>query len=741
MQRRPRRFTTLVFCLFAPFWARAGSPKDNVSGTITDSSGAAVPNARLGLFSRVGLLAETGTGKSGAFSFHAISGDATKLVITADGFATATVALPAQSPLHVQLDIAPQSDSIRVAGSTIDLTAGEQAGSVSVIDSAEIRERNEAQATGLLRELPGLAIVQTGQNGGATSLFLRGGDSNYALVTIDGMPVNSFDYGGGFDFSQMPTGILDHIEVVRGAQSALYGSYANSGVVNFVTRSAAEGPTLDVIAEGGSHDENRFAVSGSGTVAGFGVAASASRIFDNNEVPNSDWRDENILLHINRNWDRQSFTAAGTFNSNAEGVPGPYGSDPLGLYPGLDLITRDKNNNSEYMFHYQDDIGAKVRGELFGGFFLGNNFYISPYGNSFNKDIRGQAEARVVGSISKNWTMSAGFMWAREEVENTYITDNSFNVFPLRRDEEGIYWENRLQLRKLTLQLGVRGELFHTLAIPAYMDPYTDRPEDPAHGDSRVNPKLAAAYMLTAGLRVHASAGAGIRPPGANDLAFTNNPDLKPERNTSLDAGIAQSFLGGRIVLDGTFFYNRYADLIVSLGGSLSELSAYVTDNLANAKTQGVETSAQLRPVRWMALSANYTYVDSQVLALNHTGAAQDYYRVGQQLPRRPPQSGSFRLALTKGRFTGDLVGYIRGDTLDVEPNYGASAGFFNNPGYAYLSLNLDIAAGRGMVVYGSLRNALDEHYEEVFGFPSPRLNFVTGVKWSLHGKDYGNDF
>lgn len=724
---------TLVLFLSTSLGALASS----LAGNITDSSGAAIPNAQVGLFSRVGLLAQTETDKTGAFRFEAVADDATKLVVAADGFATRTIPLPAASPLGVQLDIAPQSDSIRVAGSTIDLTAGEQASSVSVIDSAEIRERNEAQATNLLRELPGLAIVQTGQNGGATSLFLRGGDSTYALVTIDGMPVNSFDYGGGYDFSQMPTDILDRIEVVRGAQSALYGSYANSGVVNFVTRSAGEGPTLDVIAEGGSHDENRFAVSGSGTVAGFGIAASASRVFDNNEVPNSDWRDDNLLLHINRNWDHQSFTAAGTFNSNAEGVPGPYGSDPLGLYPGLDTISRDKNNNSEYMFHYQDDLAANVRGELFGGFFLGNDFYISPYGNSFNKDIRGQAEARAVAAVAKNWTISAGFSWAREEVENTYITDNSFSVFPLRRDEEGIYWENRLQFRKLSLQLGVRGDIFHTFAIPAYMDPYTDRPANPAHTDSRVNPKLAAAYTLTATTRVHASAGTGIRPPGANDLAFTDNPDLKPERNTSVDAGISQSFLGGRLVLDGTYFYNRYADLIVSLGGSLSELSAYVTDNLANAKTQGVETSAQLRPVRWLAFSANYTYIDSEVLALNHTGVAQDYYQVGQQLPRRPPQSGSFRLALTKGRFTGDVAGYVRGDTLDVEPNYGASEGFFHNPGYAYLSVNLNVATGHGTVIYGSLRNALDQHYEEVFGYPSPRLNFVTGVKWSLHGKDF----
>ena len=725
-----RIFAGLV-CLLAHAWAQARM----IEGSIKDSSGAVIPHAKVGLYSRVGLQAESTSDSSGAFRFISPAPDATRLVVTAEGFQTREVALPASEVLSIELHIAPISDSVRVVGSTIDVTGAEQVSSVSVITGEEIRERNEAQATDLLRILPGIFMAQQGPRGGLTSMSIRGGNIDTTLVEIDGAPVNSFYYGGQFDFAQVVTDDLAEIDVVRGAQSALYGPYANGGVVNFVTRQGDSAPAFDLVAEGGSLGENRVALTGSGLVAGFGVAASLSRISANGEVPNADWRDDNVMLHVNRNWASQSFSAGGLFSNSEVGDPGPYGSDPAGLYTGLDLVSRDKVNDSEYHFHYQADLKPRLRAELFGSFFLGNDYYASPYGNSFNKDIHGQAEARVVGSLAPWWAMSGGFVWGREEVENTYITDVNSNIFPLRRDEKGIYWENRFQYHNLYIQAGVRDDIFNTAQIPS--DPNAGTPQIPAHTDSRVDPKIAVGYSFHEGTRLHASFGTGIRPPGGEDLAFTDNPNLKPERTTSVDAGIAQKLLDGKIVLEGTFFDNRYSDLIVSLGGDLADLSAFQTDNLANARSRGAEATARVHPARWITVVGNYTYLDTAVLALNHTGLAQEYYTVGQQLPRRPPQSGSFRLALAKGRVSGDLIGYMRGKDLDVEPNYGTSEGFYTDPGYVNLGVNLNVAIRRDFTVYGTLRNALDQQYEEIFGYPSPRLNFVAGLKWSFRGRDF----
>ena len=249
---------------------------------------------------------------------------------------------------------------------------------------------------------------------------------------------------------------------------------------------------------------------------------------------------------------------------------------------------------------------------------------------------------------------------------------------------------------------------------------------------TRVNPKLAAGFAISSTTRAHASFGTGIRPPGGFDLAYTDNPALKPERTIGMDAGVEQQ-LGTRLSFDASYFYNRYNDLIVSLGGSLSRLGRYKTDNLSNARSQGIEFSARFRPSASVSVTGAYTLLDTEVLSLDGaSGVAQQFYNVGQELPRRPRHSGSIDFSYTHRRISANLVALFRGELLDVEPSFGASGGFFKNGGYTNLGVNLNYDVGHGVTLYGNLRNALNQHYEEIYGFPSLRLNFVAGIKWRL---------
>jgi outer membrane receptor protein involved in Fe transport len=135
-------------------------------------------------------------------------------------------------------------------------------------------------------------------------------------------------------------------------------------------------------------------------------------------------------------------------------------------------------------------------------------------------------------------------------------------------------------------------------------------------------------------------------------------------------------------------------------------------------------------------VTGSYTYLNSEILSLNgSSNSAPSHFQVGQELLRRPADSGAVTVAFTRGKISGGVSGYFRGSVLDIEPSYGASAGLFQNPGYANIGVNLNYALGRGLTAYGNLRNALNRYYEEVYGFPSPRLNFVAGLKWTLHGR------
>ena len=220
-----------------------------VKGTVVDPSGAPVGGAQVSIVSRLGVEAQTVTSAAGAFELQAAPRADAHLVITAPGFRTAT--LPVETDVSVKLALAPVVDSVGVAGSTVDVSASQQGSSVDIVPREEIRTRNEPYAMDLLRYIPGMEFNQSGSAGGVSSLFLRGGDSDYTLVEIDGTPVNTF--GGAFDFAHIPSEALDRIDVVRGPQSAVYGSYANSGAVDFITRQPGAAPQFDVLAEGGTY--------------------------------------------------------------------------------------------------------------------------------------------------------------------------------------------------------------------------------------------------------------------------------------------------------------------------------------------------------------------------------------------------------------------------------------------------------------------------------------------------------
>jgi outer membrane receptor protein involved in Fe transport len=697
-----------------------------VKGTVTDPSGAPVVGAQVSVVGRVGVEAQTVSSISGGFQLNTRETVGAKLVVTAPGFSTQT--LPLEPEVSVRLEIAPQIDSVRVVGSAIDVPASEQGGSVSIISRQEIRERNQALAIDLLREVPGLAFSQTGATGGLAGLFIRGGYPTFNLVEIDGVPVNGF--GGTFDFAHVPSEVLDRVEVIRGPQSAIYGPYANSGVINFVTRAPESSPVIDVVAEGGSNWERRFGISGAGRIAGFGIAASASHLDTDGPVTNGDYHNEDVLVNVTRRFGRQMLALHGDFDANEVGEPGPWGSDPKHTFTGIDTISRSKNNSSDYMAHYQADISERVRGELFGTFFLNNNGYQSAYPFNSNKDQREQGEARTIVSVTRGYTVAVGVSDGLEEVRNTYITDAESQAFPIRRRDTAVYLENRFVIGgRLFLEAGVRGEFIHTASIAA--DGYM-RPFFPAQTISRGNPKLAAAYVRGQS-RFHASFGTGIRPPAWYDLAYTNNPALKPERTRSFDAGVEQKLFHDRLSLDGTYFYNRFYDLIVTLGGSLSKLGLYQTDNIANSRAQGAEFSARLRPARWVFVTGWYTRLKTEILSLNGSAnLAPAPFQPGQELVRRPADSGAAVATFTRGKVTADVAGYFRGSVLDEEPAFGATNGLYRNPGYANVGININYALGRGLTAYGNLRNALNRHYEEVLGYPSPRLNFVAGMKWTL---------
>ena len=728
-----KRTASPVALCAAAFSIFAGSClASDVAGVVIDPTGRPIAGARVAVVNATGVILEQVTDSGGRYSLHLSPlYEEAQIRVAADGFQTTTVATVVQ---RIQMPLAPRADSVSVVGSAIDTPLAEQGSSVTVIGAGEIRGRNEGQAVDLLRQVPGIALAQSGGRGTLTSMFVRGGESKYNLVLLNGIPISSFYQGGLFDFAHVPADFLDEIDVARGPQSAAYGSYALASTVNFKTRAPEDGPTMDLSAEGGSHDWSRFAGSASYMLPrNWGLSAAASAMNGNGETRNGDYRNDNGFLALSHRWMTQSLFAFGNFDSNEVGSPGPWGSNPKGYFGGLDRISRSRNNTSVYGLHYRNDLADKLRVELITGAFLNNSGFLSPYGYSFSKDIRAHADARATWAVLSHWTMAGGYALEREEMRNTYVTDSTGRKFLLRRDNSGIYVENHFSYRNFFANAGLREEVYQTPSEPGNKFGYPPRPEFAPRTDTKLTPKISGGYVVKTGERIHASFGTGIRPPGGSDLAFTNNPALKPERTVSYDFGVEQTLLAGRLALDATWFHNDFKDLIVSAGGSLAKLTSYSTDNLANARTRGVETTARYRPSTKVSLTGSYTWLDTRVLSVNGgNGLVQQYYTPGQQLLRRPKQSGTLAASGYYKRLSGNVTGYFRGQSRDAEPNYGLSGGQYSNPGYANVGLNLNYRLPRGTTVYANVRNVLDRRYEEIFGYPAPLLNFVAGVKWNM---------
>jgi vitamin B12 transporter len=191
--------------------------------------------------------------------------------------------------------------------------------------------------------------------------------------------------------------------------------------------------------------------------------------------------------------------------------------------------------------------------------------------------------------------------------------------------------------------------------------------------------------------------------------------------------------------LDVTYFENHFHDQIVTLGGSLTNLSSFASGNLGNSRAQGAEISFQVHPIRSLQMSAEYTLDKTEVLSLDGTSLALAPLQVGQQLVLQPRNSGAYNVTWRHGNLMLNTNAYIRGTALDVEPNYGLGACsffslpcFFPDKGYFRMGGGFSYRLPKGVEIYGRMDNMLDQKYEQVLGYPSLPFNFLAGVRFSF---------
>jgi vitamin B12 transporter len=596
-----------------------------------------------------------------------------------------------------------------VTATRIPEKVSEQASDVSVVTREESRILLPVVAGDVMQGLPGVDVQRSGVAGDRENVKIRGGRSAYTLIQVDGFPVNS-PSTGQFDIGFLPVDLLERVEVVRGAQSALYGSNAMSGVVNFIPRKGDQ-TGLGASVAAGSFDTVKWGAFGQGRWSRGGLFAGGGG-----------YRSDGILA--NDDASIASFLGSGDVAIGDRVRLG-------GMYLATDgekgiAVDDDPGDPNHRMKRRIDLGGARLSASLTRTVSLSASASIAAetlqdddppnpgqtaafeFEDRSRKTVYG-LEARFAPSPKAVTILGAEYNKDQSDNESTY-TDTGFTSTS-RQDvstyNRSLYLQEELRLsKKAGVSLGVR------------LDRNTE-------AGTQCNPKVAGFLEVGGwGTRLRAAAGRGFRVPTPVEKfnPFNGYAALSPEVAWSYEAGLDQPLAGNAVRLSGTWFYQDFRDLIqpddTVTGGpfGLPQLR-----NIGHSFARGVEAEGVARVVEAVTVTATYTYTDTWDGSRGTPllGIPKQQYLLSALYEPVP----AFQ-ARVDWRYVGeqwDLAPFAF--SPDTRPAYGLLDVFAR---YAFRSPGAGL---REVAFTGRVMNVLDRHYEERLGIPSPGINFLLGVE------------
>lgn len=590
-------------------------------------------------------------------------------------------------------------DEIIVSGGLSPIAASAYGRAASVITAQDIKDRGISNVADALRALPGVSV--SGVSSNFSQVRIRGGEANHTLVLIDGVEASGGD--GEYVFSGLETANIERIEVLRGPQSVYYGSNASSGVINIITRKGDIGKTYSGTLEVGeatiatafmAHRTERGGVSLSlahTNDAGYDQSGDGGEkdglerttaILSGDHLVTDDLKLGFVLRKAKEEYEADSnFWAATDADS--------YVVDDTTQYSDREELTAQVY--AEY---------AMMNGRLTHRL----AFEKTQNRQSFNGAPLDRTEAQ-----SLKYRLSYGL-----DGRTVAETDHLLNLL-LERQEDSSSTNASYQRATQSIALEYRGSLANGLDLQAGA-----RFDDNDVFEDATTWNLGLAYTLPgSGIRLHASAGAGVVNPSyfelfANAFGFTGNPNLQPERNQSFDIGAEFPVFAGRGTVDVTYFNEKLTDEITSVS---TGLFAYSYENqIGDSTREGIEIAGDLQATDMVALRMSYTYLDAK----NPDGSVEI---------RRPRHE--FSLGATVETFGGR--GSVSADLRHVSANFDTQ--FFGAyatsklPSYTTVDVAADYDLNDRVTLTGRVTNLFDDDAVEVWGYASRGRAAYIGVR------------
>ncbi len=582
---------------------------------------------------------------------------------------------------------------------------------LTVITATDIKKRGSHYLPDILREVPGLAVNRSGTFGTQTDIRARGAEANHTLVLIDGVEANDPALGSTFQFAFLSTANIERIEVLRGAQSALWGSDAMGAVINIITKKGQGPVALNAGFQGGSFTTQKSTLGGSYGNALFNINMHADVLrTEGTNIARTGSEEDG---HHNRTYDlKLGFTPGDLFDFSytRRVAKSETQTDPQ---PATATIIVDaEGNQTESDQTYQN---ARASVSLFNkrwdnhlSFTHAKNrtdFTSSVFGASF---LNGD-KTKYAFQSDLNFQTNASF-----DIEHhisfltEYEDDNATGSF--------IGGASRVGFITRSYAVEYRLALLERLFIATGI-----RYDDNDFFVNETTYRITGAFKPTTDFRLHGSYGTGVKNPSISELfgnfpTFMGNPELTPESVRGWDIGVEQYLFDDRLNIDITYFRNLIADQITGSNQT-------VTNRRGTNKIQGLELSLSFSPFNNLDINAAYTYTDSK-----------DANNL--DLIRRPAHIGNINLNYSFYADRANVnvgVSYNGTQQDNVYPPFPTPAFQTTLDSFTVVNLSGSYKWNHQLAFFGRIENILDASYEEVYGFTAPRLGVYAGIELTLN--------
>lgn len=632
-------------------------------------------------------------------------------------------------------------DPIVVTATKVPLPRSVVTAQVTVLDGDELRADGVDYLLDALKDVAGLTIVQTGSYGGTTALFMRGGESDYVQVLVDGVPVN--EPGGSYDLSNLTLHNVDRVEIVHGPASVLYGSDAIAGVIQVFTRDGGE-QRVEASIRGGTFGsvDATVSASGGGQVGNYSFSVnnfSSDGFFTRDALGNrfnNDYRNTVASGRFTIRPDGETAVAMSLRYSDSKFV---FPTDGSGNFVDLNSFNQSKVTTLGL------DITRQLAPRLDGRLLLASNNIDATFDDSADNaaDTLGFFEFRSLGNIRRqsvdarlNYYISpVSVLTAGFEIEGQ--TERSFNQsnsefgpsngsFDVTRENRAYYAQASVNVtEQISVNAGFRLD------------------DNDAFG-TFLTSRGGIAFRITPNTKLRSSIGTGFKEPTffetfAEGFAL-GNPDLDPEESVSWEVGIEQTVFDGLLRVSGTYFDQEFKNLI-----QFTFAPANPGDpnffNVAQADASGLELQVAANPVAGLTLSGELAVLSTEVINAGFdAGDGDATFAQGERLLRRPRTVVSFNAAYRVPGTANVHLGINHvGDRIDRRfPPFPTPPSRVVLESYTTVEIAGEVTLIRststGPSVTATLRveNLLDETYQSVFGFPARGRTVFGGVRVAM---------